>query len=41
MALDVFSILAMLDEPERVFSLTGLITKLERGRLSAQSIAYR
>jgi hypothetical protein len=38
MARDLFAILAMLDELERIFSSAGLMTTPHRGRLSAQAI---
>jgi hypothetical protein len=39
MALDVFTIPAMSDEPERVFSSTGLMVRPHRSRLSQKIIA--
>jgi hypothetical protein len=38
MARDLFTILAMSDEPERVFSSSGLMTTPHQGRLSARAI---
>jgi hypothetical protein len=38
MARDPFTILAMLDEPERVFLSAGLMITPYRGRLSARAI---
>jgi hypothetical protein len=38
MARDLFTILAMLDKLERIFSSAGLITTPYRGRLSARAI---
>ena len=39
MALDVFTIPAMSDEPERVFSSTGLMVRPHRSRLSQKVVA--
>jgi hypothetical protein len=38
MARDLYTILAMSDEPERIFSSAGLMTKPRRGRPSARAI---
>jgi hypothetical protein len=40
MALDIFTIPAMSDEPERTFSSTGIMVRPHRSNLDAETIGY-
>jgi hypothetical protein len=39
MALDIYAVLAMADEPERLFSQAGEVISTQRRRLSDDSVA--